>query len=279
MNRSANYRENKKSLQTNEVSNTKGENSFLDNRPERTTQMKLQMLTRTQAPSSYPGQDVAQLKSNSNSVGLVGTKMNNRVAEIAQLTETRYEAAVLNNSAPAQLVSIQSLGDFNMSLADIVASMSTRAQGATLSMLADFEEVHAGCTYYVAWNEQEGDAARYGLMSLKEVPPPAQDDQPDDGVIAGSLWVEGLVADAGGGLGGQLLTQAEAVAQQIGKGAVSLAAYEYDMDDDGGVAIQNPYSVAGYYEHKGYRFSGEGYVEVDGDRQYYYPIYVKDIVD
>lgn len=153
----------------------------------------------------------------------------------------------------------------------IVEKMRTRAEGATSAMLYDFAEFHGTYRYRVATNEAEGAAERFAIMSLKAPPtiqagePPGLNPNVDD-----SLWVEGVVADAGSRLGGVLLTRAEDMAVAEGKSAVALAAYE--AADDG------VYSVAGYYQdRRGYRYSGEGYEEVDseGGEPHFYPIYYK----
>lgn len=166
----------------------------------------------------------------------------------------------------------------NKSIADIVDLMQPRAVGAAADMLFDFKELEEDYRYFVATNELDGEDERFGLMSVK-TPPEVQGPAPDakNPEIDSSLWVEGLVADAGSGLGALLLNTVEEIARQEQKLAVAMAAYEYDPKDRGEEGA--PYSIAGYYEKKGYHYTGEAYEEVDDESQssYFYPIYSKPI--
>lgn len=160
---------------------------------------------------------------------------------------------------------------------EAVKSMNERAVGAAVNMLFDFQEKDDDMDYFLATNEEPGGNERFGLMSLKGAPG-VQPGQPGPAVahrIDGSVWVEGLVADPGSGLGSHLLQSAEAHAAKQGR-AISLAAYEYDPADQG--MEGSPYSIAGYYgDKRGYQYSGEAYVESDPDHgDYFYPIYIKD---
>ena len=159
------------------------------------------------------------------------------------------------------------------SLADIVEAMRLRcATSGAATMVEDFAKVKPGCEYWLATNDKEGAEARYGLMSIKRVPPPiidaghARTGDPDH--VMGTLWVEGVVADDKSGLGAVLLNHAEQLAREAGCN-LSLAAMEETFDD-------KPYSMAGYYAKRQMQYSGDALrEEAEAGREVLHPIYVK----
>lgn len=160
------------------------------------------------------------------------------------------------------------------SIAPFVEAMRSRASGGTSAMVEDFAKIKPGCLYFVATNDKEGSEARYGLMSLRLAPPEivdkgaARSNDPDH--AKGTVWVEGVVADAGSGLGAILLDHAETVAQSR-KCNLSLAAMEETFGD-------KPYSMAGYYAKRGMQYSGDALVEeAEEARKVYHPIYYKHV--
>ena len=202
----------------------------------------------------------------------------NQVKQLTAYQDLANQHTSQNASPIIQMNRVTALGNPDEVIPGIVDAMRPRAQGAADSMLYDFEEVNDEYRYFSATNEAEGPAERFGLMSLK-TPPGLKPDQGAtvDPNIDNSIWVEGLVADPGSGLGGLLLDKAEQIAVEEKKAAVALAAYEYDKAPPGGDAIGDPYSVAGYYEKKkGYSHTGEAYEEVDEmEESHFYPIYAK----
>lgn len=155
----------------------------------------------------------------------------------------------------------------------VQAMLSRDPDGGTRTMIEDFAKPKAGCEYFVATNDKPGAEARYGLMSVKALPPqvsdPGRAKEGDADHAKGTLWVEGVVADPGSKLGAVLLDYAEQVARSRGQN-LSLAAMEETFGD-------KPYSMAGYYQKRGMEYSGDALVETaEEGRKVFHPIYYKE---
>ncbi len=204
------------------------------------------------------------------------TRMADRIDASPKMIAQRKRVSILETSRtsgdPVQLQRIFQPSEEG--LKQVVTAMRERAVGAAENMLFDFDEYNSNYRYLVATNEAEGNAERFAIMSLGNAPA-VQPGEPGGVNLAidNSLWVEGLAADPGAGLGGALLMRAEEMADDEGWSGVALAAYEFDPENG-----DPAFSVAGYYgDRKGYTYTGEGYEEVDeeGDESYFYPIYSK----
>jgi hypothetical protein len=195
-------------------------------------------------------------------------------------SESNYDPQLINNQ---QDVGTRNVSEIKNSdgLIEVVKSMrDKKPTEAAENMLWDFDEMQDGHRYFEARNGEN----QYGLMSIK--PPPklkeGEEVTENSSKIDDSLWVEGLVADSKSGLGSELLAHAEEIARKEEKKGTALAAYECDLNPDPKYPdfVNDPYSVTGYYEKKGYSYSGEAKEElgeVDGEKNsYFYPIYHKD---
>lgn len=245
----------------------KGESTFhfFTKTPRAARQEKLQEIFNN-SPRAIQLKETQEMVDRSQQVALLlglQERIYTKNADDAQLKHDEGKAVM-------QMTRVNQLEESEFSLGQVVESMEGRAKGAAASMLWDFKEQEEGYRYFIATNEMKGNDERYGLMSLKNPPEikPDEKDYSKNDKIDSSIWVEGVVADAGSGLGGLLLDKAEEIAENEGRRAVALAAFE--CQEDGG----ETYSAASYYENKkGYTYSGEAYEEVDGEDSYFYPIY------
>jgi hypothetical protein len=209
-------------------------------------------------------------------------------------SESNYDPQLVNNQQNFGTSNVSEIQDPDK-LKETVESMRKNAKEgeAAANMLYDFEEMKEDHSYFTASNNE---GSQHGIMSIKEPPQKTENSQEldfsewrenesrinyeevfnkADSKIDNSVWVEGLVADQSSGLGGKLLEDAEKKARDDSKAATALAAYEFDPKDRDLTA--SPYSVAGYYEKKGYSYSGQAKEEVDDEgNSHFYPIYYKD---
>ena len=150
--------------------------------------------------------------------------------------------------------------------------------------------------YFVAKQGQ-----KFGVMIIREAPYQVMSEDQGCSVKQGdldtldialnnSLYIDGLAADKGSKLGRLLLEKAQALSRVEDKSGVSLAADERDLTSsiyhpqtkimtrrsDHSVyrhSIVEPYSVASYYEKRGFEYTGQAFV--DEVTQQVGPIYFK----